>query len=159
MAIKRYILKKLLYKDRKSFTLIELIFVIVITGLIAAVAFFSIGDNKLISDYQVLKEMILDKKTSALGYKKSGANVNQCIILDKDILNNGDNRVKYSFKSDISVSGIDSNVLCFDYLGRAYDLEVDEKMENLVHNKITVTLKYKDKEKNITIYPFGGAIN
>jgi hypothetical protein len=159
MAIKGFILKELHFKGRSSFSLIEVIFVIVITGLLASMAFFSFKDNRLISDYQVLKHEILNIKTKALGYQKYGKSSYQCIVLDKDILNNNDNRVSYKFKSEISITGLSGNTLCFDYLGRAFDGEVDINMVKLLHNKVIVTLNYKNKEKNITIYPFGGAIN
>ena len=148
----------------RAFSLIELIFVIVIIGILTFSAFEFIPDNTLISDKEMLKLKILQKKSNALGYKKIGFDDYICITFDKDYLNeedkNSSEKVHYRFKSEISVyDGLNGNRICFDNFGRIYDNEVDANLENLVNNVIILKLVYENEEKNITIYPFLGAIN
>ena len=147
----------------RAFTLIELIFVIVIMGILTFGVLEFIPDNTLISDKEMLKLKIMQKKSNALGYKKIGFDDYICITFDKNYLNNEDKnsneKVHYAFKSDISVEGLNGNKLCFDSFGRIYDGEIDINLENLINKIITIKLTYKNNEKNITIYPFMGAVN
>ena len=147
----------------KAFSLIELILVIVIMGTLTFSAFEFIPDNTLISDKEMLKLKIVQKKSNALGYKKIGFDDYICITVDKNSLNNEDKdsseKVHYKFKSDISIKGLSGKKLCFDSFGRVYDDEVDNDLNNLINNVVIIKLKYKNDEKNITIYPLMGAIN
>jgi len=43
-------------------------------------------------------------------------------------------------------------------LGRDYNGSVDRNLTNLLSDFIIVRLNYKNEEKNITIYPYTGAI-
>ena len=146
----------------KAFSLIELILVIVIMGTLTFSAFEFIPDNTLISDKEMLKLKIMQKKSNALGYKKIGFDDYICVTFDKDYLNSEDNssneKVHYTFKSNISVYGLSGNILCFDNFGRIYENEVDVNLQNLINKVITIKLTYKNNEKNITIYPLMGAI-
>jgi len=147
----------------RAFSLIELIFVIVIIGILTFSALEFIPDNTLISDKEMLKLKIMQKKSNALGYKKIGFNDYICITFDKDYLNdedkNSSEKVHYRFKSDISVEGLSGNRVCFDNFGRIYNNEVDVMLDNLVDDVIIIKLIYRNDEKNITIYPLTGAIN
>jgi len=147
----------------RAFGLIELIFVIVIMGILTFSALEFIPDNTLISDKEMLKLKIMQKKSNALGYKKIGFDDYICITFDKNYLNeedkNSSEKVHYKFKSDISViSGLSTDRLCFDEFGRIYDNEVDVNLTNLIHDMIILKLEYKNEESNITIYPLMGAI-
>jgi prepilin-type N-terminal cleavage/methylation domain-containing protein len=147
----------------KAFSLIELIFVIVIMGILTFVGMQFIPDETLTVDTQMLKEKILQTKSNALGYKTTGTDDYVCITFDKDWLNsedkNSSEKVHYTFKSDISIlQGLNGNTLCFDYLGRPFDGEIDTDLTKMVHTNIIISLKYRNKEQNITIYPITGAI-
>jgi hypothetical protein len=37
-------------------------------------------------------------------------------------------------------------------MGKPYDGGVDEKLTHLLKNFVTITLNYKNKEKNLTLY-------
>ena len=147
----------------RAFSLIELIFVIVIIGILTFSALEFIPDNTLISDKEMLKLKIMQKKSNALGYKRIGFDDYICITFDKDYLNdedkNSSEKVHYRFKSDISVEGLSGNRVCFDNFGRIYNNEVDVMLDNLVDDVIIIKLIYRNDEKNITIYPLTGAIN
>jgi len=142
----------------RAFSLVEVIFVIVIMGILTFSAFEFIPDNTLISDTDMLKLKIIQKKSNALGYKKRGFDNYICITFDKDYLNNNEDE-NYTFKSDISIDGLSGNRVCFDSFGRMYDKEIDIELKNLISSKtILITLKYKDQKQNIVIYPLTGAI-
>jgi len=147
----------------RAFSLIELIFVIVIMGILSFLGIQYIPDETLTSDTQMLKTKILQKKFNALGYKTEGSDDYVCISFDKDDLNNkekiSNEKVHYTFKSEISVNGLNNgNTICFDYLGRVFDGEIDNNLTNMIHTNIIISLKYKNDEQNFSIYSITGAI-
>ena len=144
----------------RAFSLIELIFVLVIMGILTFIGMQFIPNETPLSDAEVLKKLILTKKTNALGYRIYVENNETCITLTKEAINQEENisKVKYHFKSTIEINGSVGNVLCFDYLGRPYNGEVDLNLSNLLKNFVTITLSYNNKEKNLTLYPISGYI-
>jgi len=147
----------------RAHTLLELIIVLVIMGVLSFVGLQFIPDETLLVDVQMLKQKILQKKSNALGYKMYGSSDYVCVTFDRDYLNSEDNssaeKVHYTFKSEIKIEGLkNGNVICFDYLGRAYDGDIDENLTNIVHTNKIIVLKYRDKEQNITLYPITGSV-
>jgi prepilin-type N-terminal cleavage/methylation domain-containing protein len=150
----------------KAFSLIELIFVIVIMGILSFVGIQYIPDEKLTVYTQMLKAKILEKKSNALGYRYTGENNLTCITFNKDwlTLDENNSKVKYDFNktyiTNINVfPQLNDNRLCFDYLGREFNGSVDENLASLIHYDIIITLKgEKNKEENITIYPISGMV-
>ena len=148
----------------KAFSLIELIFVIVIMGILSFVGLQYIPDEKLTTYTQMLKAKILEKKSNALGYRYTGDNNLTCITFDKNWLTLDENysKVKYDFnKTYISIeTDLNQSRLCFDYLGRDFNGSVDENLTNLIHTNIIIKLKdkRKNKEQNITVYAIIGNV-
>jgi len=146
----------------KAFSLIELIFVIVIMGILSYVGISSIPNETPITDAEVLKKIILNKKTNALGYEVFSENNDTCLKITKDYINSEENfsRVKYRFKSTISVTGLSNSdkLLCFDYLGRPYDGKAEENLSNLLKKLVIITISYHKREKNLTLYPISGYV-
>jgi len=120
-----------------------------------------IPDDTLIDNTKALKNLINLKETYALGYEANMSDDNDkkkiCITFDKNTLNNEENssKIRYYFKADIS-----SNIqtVCFDKFGRPFENSIDTKDSNLLHKNVTITLSYKNKDKNITIYPITGYV-
>ena len=142
----------------KAFTLIELIFVVVLIGILTFVGISYMPDNTLNDDAKALVSLIKLKESKALGYEadmSSEDKKNVCITFDKDSLNQEENssKVKYFFKSSISS---DYSTVCFDKFGRVFENEVDSKNENLIHKNVTITLQYRNQSKTITIYNITG---
>ena len=156
----------------RGFTLIELVFVILILALLSAVAVYYIPDTTLDNNAKVLKDKILDKRSNSINFISSDSNLT-CIEFDIDKLNKDENssRVKFKFSKRVTFdlsgcsnkAGINfenNKTICFDRFGRPFVGEVDDKLENLCNNNAIITVKYeaKKQEKNITIYTISGAV-
>lgn len=143
----------------RAFTLIELIFVLVLIGILTFIGISYMPDNTLNDDTKALKNLINLKESTALGYEADMNNEEEkkkvCITFDKDSLNNEENssKIRYFFKSSISSN---YNTICFDKFGRVFHDEIDNKDENLLNENVTITLQYKNKTKNITIHSITG---
>ena len=148
----------------KAWTLIELIFVILIVGFLSIGAINSIPDNTLLNNRNFLYNKILEKKANAIAFEadmnNSEENRSVCITFTNDWIKNDENysKVKFDLSNRVVVNSTVSTV-CFDYLGRPYNGNVDlDTLDNLLHDEVNVTLKYKNKEKNITIFPITGYV-
>jgi len=149
----------------RAFSLIELIFVIIIMGILTFVGLEFIPDETLVVDTQMLKQKILDKKSNALGFDYTGENNLTCITFSKDALNFDENLTsktkveRYKFKSQISIKGLkNGNRICFDAMGRPFEGKVDKNLTNLLHNYIIIKLKYRNEKNTIILYPITGAL-
>ncbi len=150
----------------KAFSLIELIFVIVIMGILSFLGLQYIPDEKVTAYTQMLKAKIMEKKSNAIGYKAEGFDGYFCIKFDKEWLTDdeADSKIKFDFNKSyikLKISPLlDDKKLCFDYLGRDYNGSVDNNLTYIIHTNIIVTVKRNDKdiEQNITIYPVTGTI-
>jgi len=148
----------------KSFTLIELIFVIIIVSVLSIWAINSLPDNTLLNNTNYIYNKILEKKANSLGFEanmnKEDENRSVCITFDKDWLKNDEkhSKVKFNLSNRVSINS-EINTLCFDYMGRPYDGSVDlDKFSNLLHDEVNVTIRYNNKPKIITIYPMTGDV-
>jgi len=146
----------------RAFTLIELIFTIAIMGILTVVGLSFLPNETPLSDAEILKKVILTKKTNAFGYKSFSDNNDSCITLTKDNINAEENssKIKYRFKSLISVIGLNNSdkLLCFDYLGRPYDGVVEKNLSNILHTYVIIILNYHNKEMNLTLFPISGYV-
>lgn len=150
----------------KSFTLIELIFVIIIVGLISIGAINAFPDNTLINNTSFIYNKILEKKANSLGFNADMNNAEEnrtvCIKFDKQWLKDDENysKVRFSLSNRIEID-VSSNrkTICFDYLGRPYNGDVDlDNFSNLLHDETNITIKYKQNTKIITIYHITGDV-
>ena len=146
---------------KKSFTLIELIFVLVLMGILTFVGVSYMPDNTLGDDAKALINLIKLKETYAIGYEADMSDDNDkkrvCIELNTTKLNEEENssRIKYFFKSQISAN---YDTICFDKFGRPFDSSVDSKDENLIDDNVTITLQYRDKNKTVIIHKITGYV-
>ncbi|WP_456470823.1 type II secretion system protein [Caminibacter sp.] len=144
----------------KGFSLIELIFVLIIIGVLSVIGagYIYNGENVLLSDANVLKQKLLEKRSNALGFmadmNKEDEKNSVCLKINKDDLSKDSDKVKYIFKSTINSPW---DILCFDSFGRIYHDEVN--ISNLIHNEFNITLKTEDNNKKIlTVYPISGYV-
>jgi len=155
----------------RGFTLIELIFVIIILAIMSAVGVYYIPDPTLQESTNVLKSKILNKRSNAINFITNNENNITCIEFNITKLNEDENssRVKYHFSKRLTlkVSGCVNNAnidfesnktICFDSYGRPFVAKVDERLNDLCQNNAIISLDYKTKEKNITIYKMSGFV-
>jgi Tfp pilus assembly protein PilE len=153
---------------RKAFSMIELIFIVIIIGILASAVQMSMPDPKLYSDSDYIIQKISQTRMQALLYDhavlgdeqwREGDYNDTCIKLNKDYLNNLDKKTnnpkKYSISSRTTLSASVEKV-CFDYLGRPY--KNDYKLNNFLKMPIELNITYKQKRKQVLIMPFSGGV-
>jgi len=148
----------------KAFTLIEMIFVIILVGLISISAINAIPDNTLMNNTQFIYNKILEKKANALSFMAKMDNKDEnrsvCITFDEEWLKNDENfsRVKFDLSNRVQISS-NFKTICFDYLGRPYNGDVNlTNFDNILHQNVDINVTYNAKHKEITIHPISGFV-
>ncbi len=147
--------------DKKfAFSMVELIFVIIVIGILSYISSGFLPDNRLLNDTNFLVMKIKERQKNAIGYDANGflkpwSKIDSSICIDLDItkLENGDlhSQKPYKFSSKLSVDG--NNTLCFDNFGRPY------QGEHLLLKKLDMNLTYKpDEYRVISVAPISGYV-
>ncbi|WP_041354065.1 prepilin-type N-terminal cleavage/methylation domain-containing protein [Nitratiruptor sp. SB155-2] len=150
---------------RKAVTLIELIFVLIIIGVLIGIGFYAFKPKYLDNDANFIYAEILKAKYQGVNYDKRFA-VNGiqadigCIELSESALGSLAQKEHYTFKSRITVNDPSQSILlCFDSYGRPHLNDKNTSFSSILNNKKTlVTLQYNQKEANITIFPKTGYV-
>jgi prepilin-type N-terminal cleavage/methylation domain-containing protein len=138
---------------KKAFTLLEIVFVLVIIGIMAGVGSSSFRSNYLLDDASYISLKIKEAQFDGIGVEhlNFGGGVNNsigdkgCIELEKSALENAG----YT----LHVDDFDEGIICFDSKGRPHEDDFDG---DLLLSKKTITLNHNSKEKIITIEPITG---
>lgn len=145
---------------KKAFTLIELIFIIVIIGIIAGVGFSMVSPQYNLRDGEFLLLKIKQAKFKAMNYE--GQKDSTCITLTRTSLNNNENsnpknQHPYKFRSNVTSA---VNNLCFDSLGRPHDgasyVGENVRLDTLMHDILDINLVNNGKSCVIRVYPLTG---
>ena len=149
---------------KQAFTLIEMIFVVILIGLLAVGAINSIPDNTLLNNTKFIYNKILEKKANALSFMVNMNNKEEnetvCIEFNKAWIEDDENnsKVKFDLSNRISIASSDP-VVCFDYMGRPYKGDVNlTNFNNILYDNVDIKVSYKNSDKNITIYPLTGYV-
>jgi len=147
----------------RAFTLIELIFVIVIIGIMSAVGITSFKPHYLINDVNFIESKIKKAQFLGIGYENNefGSETttpnykNGCIKISKDFLDEDSNSSnKISYHIHVNITSGDGDIICFDMKGRPH---IDDFTKaNLITEEKILSFKYRDQERNITIEPITG---
>ncbi len=155
-------------KQRSAFSMIELIFIIVILGVLATAITMSIPDPRLRTDTNSIIQKIKQTQLKALGYSheilgnsswREGDYNDTCISLNKDYFNNiekSQNNAKPYFLSTQTTLTSTGTKICFDDLGRPY--KTNYKLNNFLDMPIELNITYKQKTKQILIMPYSGSV-
>ena len=147
-----------------AFTMIEIVFVIVILGILSYVGSLFIPDNRLINDTKYIILQIKQKQKVSTGYDSSSFGRNPwsiydektCITLDKNSLNSFEKtfneQKNHRIVSDITVDG-DATV-CFDILGRPYH----PGEEHILLKDMDINITKDGKTKIIKLYRVSGYV-
>ena len=145
--------------QRSAFSMVELIFIIVIMGILAEIGLNFMPDNRLLNDTNFLTLKIKEKQKQAIADDVNGflkpwsiEDNRTCINLDVDVLEKEDLNSKkpHKFSSTINVDG--NNTICFDNFGRPY------QGEQLLLDKKKIKVTYKDASKIISVMPISGYV-
>ncbi len=148
-----------------AFTLVELVFVLVIAGILLSIGSTYIPKNKLLNDTDYIVSQIKNKQKNAIGDNlynfgevlwgepaKDSSDYNAtCVDFDKQWLEQQDRHSPnpYKFAQDINIT---SNHICFDNIGRPY------RNNKLLHNIMDINISNSDKINEILIFPMSGYV-
>ena len=143
---------------RSGFSMIELIFIMIVLGILGGVMSMSMPDHKQINDINFVTSKIKQKQLQALSYDNFDYEIGEfddnktCITTSKDSLNSNERNISKSNPYQIT-STIDEKTICFDSLGRVY-----EGLNNFQKKPIVLNITYKDRVKTINIMPYSGVV-
>jgi len=144
---------------RKAFTLLELLFVMVIFGVLATIAVTSFKPHHLRSDADFILLKIMEARYQGLAYDKSGLSQPDgvgCIDLRPHSLQELAAKAHYRIKSAITNS---FDLLCFDHYGRPHkDDNLTTKSSVITSTQTILQLRYKDKNASLILYPKSGYV-
>ncbi len=143
-----------------AFSMVELIFVILLIGILAYIGGNFLPDNKLLNDTNFLIMKIKEAQKNALLYDTGGflkpwsqTDASTCIDLNITKLEHLDSKAQkpYRFSSQLSVDG--NSTLCFDSFGRPY------QSEHILLKNLDMNLTYRQNEyKSISVAPLSGYV-
>lgn len=145
---------------KKAFSMVELIFIIVLMGILSKVGSVFIPDNKLLNDTNYMSMKIKEAQKNAIGYDhfnwgmKTLWDLNRsdysraCITCDKAFFESLDHNLT------LNVTRLDGSVMsfCFDAMGRPY---IQGK---LLDQSIDINVTYKNAVATISIKPVSGYV-
>lgn len=143
-----------------GFTMIELVFVIVLIGILATIGGNLLPDNRLLNDTNILTMKIKEKQKNAIG--KSNYSFGDehwlsddnktCLSISKTGIEEDEKNEEkpYVFHSTISLSG--NERLCFDEYGRPYANGA------LLSVNLDVNLTLDRKFRELSVMPMSGYV-
>ncbi len=139
---------------RNAFTLVELLFVIVLMGVLAGIGYYYSRPDytRLDAQYTLLK--LKEARYHAIGYETVGGSCSDSgwVQLSKSSLQSDGHAAKHPFKSTIEPEGM---VICFDALGRPHDGNHTTDAALSVPMDINFTTP-NGKKSTIRLYPQTG---
>ena len=145
---------------RHAYTLVELIFVIVVIGILTGVASSSFRSDYLSADADFITAKIRQAQYKGIGFehKVFGTDTapvdynNGCIDLEKTALEDKAVDSKVAYK--LHVDAFDEGTICFDAKGRPHD--DDFSLSTLRSDTKIITLSYNGETKNISLLSLSG---
>lgn len=138
-----------------AFTLIELIFVIVLMGVLTGIGFYMSRPDYSRQDAQYTLLKLKEARYRAIGYKSLngfGAD-GGCVTLTALALSNSDESPRHEIKSTIPIINTltPGQNICFDALGRPHDGN-STSLLTLLPTDLNITFTYSDKNSTIRLY-------
>lgn len=146
----------------RAFSLIELIFVIIIIGVLSGISFYISQPEYTHQDAQYTLLKLKEARYNAIGY--DGLKDDQCVILTKESLSSAESPA-HTIKSTIELGSVSTSAnpilhsianatVCFDALGRVHEGK-DITLLSLVQSNSDI--QFKNGDKNSTIRLFSGS--
>ncbi|MDX1810175.1 MAG: type II secretion system protein [Sulfurospirillaceae bacterium] len=147
---------------KSAFTIVELVFVIILIGILTSIGVSFLPDNKLLNDTNFLVMKIKEKQRNAIGYDAVGfadpwsvEDNSTCVNFNTATLENEDKNSQkpYKFTSNLSVVNSTNSTICFDEFGRPY------QSGSLLKNRIDVNISHNINKYNIiSVEPMSGYV-
>ncbi|WP_457595935.1 type IV pilin protein [Hydrogenimonas sp.] len=150
---------------RAAFTLIEILFVLMILGILAGVAASYYRPSVTLSDARFINLRLAQTRYRAIGFdhrRFDGGFVAGpgCIELTREGLEGDTSRAgayRLSPKTAVTVvSGLEGNTLCFDAKGRPHD--GDYALSSLLHEPVDIDIEGSDGRYRLRVHPRSGAV-
>lgn len=152
---------------KTAFSLVELIFSIVLIGVLTGIGFYMNRSDPTRADAQYALIKLKEARYRAIGYESStvlGAN-GGCMTLSKDALSN-DVEPAHKVKSEITITSVitydspaahslNGNEICFDGLGRPHEGN-SVALNTLLNSDLNVTFNNTTYNTTIRIFPQSG---
>ena len=130
---------------KKAFSMVELIFVIVLLGILASIGGNLLPDNRLLQYTNETSMKIKETQRNAIGNDINGFETPWSKESNSTCIRS----------SDFEHAVIDGNIaLCFDEFGRPYQPSPQERL--LLH-EVNVTVEYKDN-RVLSVQPMSGYV-
>jgi len=147
----------------QAYTLLELIFVIIIIGILAGTGFYYFKPHYLQNDRDFLELQLNTVRYEGLNYDKrspssTGMDYSVGCIAKSDFFTPRTTIDKhYKVHAALTLTP-NENILCFDTLGRLHSGTDANKttQSSLFSSDVVITLRYNNEEKNITIDHISG---
>ncbi len=143
-----------------AFTIVELVFVLVLIGILSAVGSSMFKANHLRDDVNFISLKITQAQYQGIGYdhyKQESDTTIGCIDLNKEKLEENTTNGKSNYHIFSTLSGdLNNKKLCFDRLGRPHDGNFTNDSLFLVQKMLI--LDHDGQEINITVYPKTGYV-
>ena len=152
-------------KTRKAFTLIELIFVVLLLGILAAVGAVRFRPGYLRNDARFVLSRLEQTRYEAIGYDHrlfgggaAGGSVG-CITLDNGGIEGNRSRAGVHIlhkDTRIVVSGLAGNTLCFDAGGHPHDGGFG--LSSLLHEAVDIEVTNGRQTYRLRVHPLSGYV-
>ncbi len=144
---------------KNGFTMVELIFVIILVGILAGIGTNFMLDNRLLNDTNFLVMKIKQKQRDAIEYDVNGfakpwskENSSTCIDFNTTILETEDSQAQKPHKFSSSINMDTNHTLCFDEYGRPY------QAEHLLLKGLDINLSYNRQIRQLSVMPISGYV-
>jgi len=137
---------------KHAFSLIELIFVIVLIGVLSGIGFYLSRPDYTRQDAQFTLLKLKEARYRALGY--DGVIPAGCVTLTSASLSAHDSP-KHEIRSAIAVTPATVETVCFDSLGRPHNGN-DITLSSLLRTTAEIVFTHGDKNSTIRLYPQTG---
>jgi len=141
---------------RHAFSLIELIFVIVLIGVISGIGFYMSRPDYARQDAQYTLLKLKEARYRAIGY--DALDSSGCVTLTKAALSNSDEAPRHEIKNEPVITYTQNpaiTTICFDSLGRPHDGH-SIALATLIQTELTIMFQNSDKNSTIRVFPQSG---